>query len=53
MKPWLQDIRGNRFERSPNISTLKLDGVAPLIPDPPPTRFTNLSEKKKNATHDT
>ena len=35
----------------------KLDGVAPLITDPPPTSYTNLSEKKerkkwKNVTCD-
>ena len=27
-----------------------LDGVGPLITDPPPTSFTILSEKNKNKT---
>ena len=32
---------------------IKLDGVAPLITDPPPTRLTTLFNKKKgDVTHD-
>ena len=30
-----------------NVFVVKLDGEAPLITDPPPIRFTTLSEKKK------
>ena len=30
---------------SPDVN--KLDGVGPLITDPPPISFTTLSEKKK------
>ena len=28
----------------------KVDGVAPLITDPPPTSFTTLSEEKEKKT---
>ena len=58
-------LKPNRFKKVPYINIVKicqgfkkLDGVDPLITDPPPTSFIPLSKEKRKkkqlrVTHDT